>query len=90
MFHFQNFKFMSKIKSGDLSMFSFYRMGYGCYHVIYTTPLRGDYFSSFIQDMTLIDSTLNSDVAKIKDIKNLIRAIKLLGIHHSKNHDIIN
>lgn len=81
---------MSKIKSGVLSQFSFYRMDYGCYHVIYTTPLRGDYYSSIITDMTLIDSTLHADVAKIKDIKNLIRAIKLRGIHHSKNHDIIN
>ena len=74
---------MSNIKSNDLSNFKFKKVGYGHYEVKYTTPVRGDYYVAIIDDMLAIDHTLKSEIATISSIKDLIRIVKLKGIHYS-------
>lgn len=77
------------MKKLDLSGFTFKFAGYGHYQVIYQTPIRGDWWSAVISDMTLIDATKNSDNPKAKDIKAL-RAIVKRGTHYSSSGVIID
>lgn len=55
----------------------------GCYRVTYTTPVRGDYWSAPIDDMTVIDATKNTEWAKVADIEHLRDMVKCLGAHYS-------
>ena len=71
-----------KTKANDLSNFSFKRTGSGCYMVTYTNK-RGDYYKATINDMSVIDATLNSEWAKVKDIQHLHHLVKLYGIHYN-------
>lgn len=54
-----------------LSDFSFIKKGYGLYIVIYESPVTGKCWSTMINDMTLIDATLNSDEPTAKDLNML-------------------
>ncbi len=56
--------------------FSFRFIGYGRYKVIYTSPKTYKQWSIYISDMTVIDSTLNADNPKRKDLENLKRLCK--------------
>lgn len=56
--------------------FSFRFIGYGRYKVIYTSPKTYKQWSTYISDMTVIDSTLNADEPKQKDLQNLKRFCK--------------
>jgi hypothetical protein len=57
------------MKANDLSQFSFKKVSSGCYKVAYCTPNYRNVYIAYINDMTIIDATLNADVAKIADIK---------------------
>lgn len=72
------------MKSNDLHQFSFAKVSSGCYRVAYTTEFRGDYWVAIINDMTLIDATLNAEYARARDIGHLRRVVKR-GAHYSKN-----
>lgn len=72
------------IKSNDLHNFTFDYLSAGHYKVTYTTDKRGDYWIAIITDMTLIDSTKNADVAKIKDIAWLRKKVINNGWHYNK------
>lgn len=71
------------MKSNDLSRFKFERNGSGCYRVIYTTPVRGDYYVAEINDMWLIDATKNAEYAKLSDILRLRAVVIRKGVHYS-------
>ena len=73
------------MKANDLSNFTFERKGSGCYRVTYTTPQRGDYWVAHVNDMTIIDATLNAEWAKVADIKHLRYIVKRDGTHYSSN-----
>lgn len=60
----------------SISDFKFILEGYGIYRVIYTSPVTGGRWSAFINDMTLIDATKNSENPKKKDLENLKRICK--------------
>lgn len=70
------------MKANDLTGFQFKKTGSGCYLVTYTTA-RGDYYKVTINDMTIIDATLNAEWAKLKDIKRLHYLVRLNGIHYN-------
>lgn len=72
-------------KANDLTGFDFERKGSGCYRVTYTTPNRGDYWVATVNDMTIIDATLNAEWAKKADIQHLRSVVKRLGTHYSSN-----
>ena len=55
----------------SLTDFTFLFAGYGHYKVTYTSPKTGKQWSKTTTDMPLIDSTKNSDIPKIKDLKTL-------------------
>lgn len=78
------------MKANDLSCFDFRRVGCGCYRVKYFTPKRGDYWSAPIEDMTIIDATLNAEWAKRSDIEHLRDVVKRLGFHYSSNGERID
>lgn len=77
------------MRANDLHNFRFKRIGSGCYRVTYTTDSRGDYWVASINDMTVIDATLNAEWAKTKDIEHLRNRVKLLGAHYSSKGDRI-
>lgn len=54
-----------------LSDFSFIKKGYGLYRVIYESPVTGKCWSTMINDMTLIDATLNADEPTAKNLNML-------------------
>lgn len=81
---------MAHFKSNDLQNFQFTYSGYGHYKVIYYNRKRGDYWVAIIDDMTLIDATLNAEVAKAKDINLLYNAVKRKGTHYKANGERIN
>ena len=72
------------MKANDLHNFVFERHGYGCYKVTYCTEKRGDYYVGYINDMTIIDNTLNAEWAKTKDIKYLHYMVIQNGAHYNK------
>lgn len=74
----------------DLSAFTFKQTGHGHYKVIYTTPIRRDYWVATIDDMTLIDATKNAEYPKAVSIMALRSAIKCKGTHYSKRGKRIN
>ena len=55
----------------SLSDFSFKRIGYGHYEVIYTSPVTGKQFTTVTNDMSLIDATKNADEPKKVDLNRL-------------------
>jgi len=63
----------SKISIQD---FDFIMLGYGRYGVTYTSPTTYKRWSTTIDDMTIIDSTKNSDKPLIKDLNILKRMCK--------------
>ena len=71
------------MKANDLHNFSFEYAGSGCVRVTYSTDNRGDYWSAYIHDMTIIDATKNAEHAKVKDIERLRHLVKHLGGHYS-------
>lgn len=71
------------MKANDLHNFKFKLHGSGCYRVTYTTDNRGDYWVANINEMPLIDATLNAEWAKAKDIEHLRYRVKLEGAHYS-------
>lgn len=73
------------MKANDLSGFEFQFKSSGCYRVTYTTPNRGDYWVALVNDMTIIDATLNAEWAKVADIKHLRYIVKRDGTHYSSN-----
>lgn len=73
------------MKANDLSNFTFERKGSGCYRVHYFTPQRGDYWVALVNDMTIIDATLNAEWAKVADIKHLRDVVKRDGTHYSSD-----
>ena len=77
-----------KMGKAGLERFSFKKIGYGSYLVAYTTR-RGDYYKAIIDDMTLIDSTLNAEYARMRDITALFDEIVSSGTHYAKDGSII-
>lgn len=77
------------MKANDLHNFSFKKVSYGCYKVIYTTDNRGDFWIAFVNDMTLIDATKNADWAKVKDIEHLRNVVKRDGKHYNSCGELI-
>lgn len=71
------------MRANDLSGFSFHKVSSGCYKVFYTTPKRGDYWIAEVNDMTLIDATLNTHWARKRDIERLRDYVKKNGYHFS-------
>ena len=69
----------------DLQDFSFKKVYSGIYKVTYTTPKRGDFYICYINDMTLIDSTLHADNPKVKDIKHLKHYVIRLGTRYNSH-----
>ena len=60
-----------------ISDFKFELNGYGSYKVTYTSPNTGKSWSTIINDMTLIDSTMNADEEpKVSDLERLKRICK--------------
>nr|DAT09613.1 MAG TPA: hypothetical protein [Caudoviricetes sp.] len=62
----------------QLRDFSFEKISYGRYKVIYTSPLSSTRFSVLVKqwttvtdDMPLIDATKNCDKPKVKDLEAL-------------------
>lgn len=55
----------------QISDFSFIKQGYSLYRVIYESPITGKCWSTMINDMTLIDATLNADKPTAKDLNML-------------------
>ena len=76
-------------KSNDLHNFTFRKVGSGCYHVTYVTENRGDMYECDINDMTIIDETLNADIAKVSDIKHLAYILRRDGTHYNKYMKLI-
>lgn len=74
----------------DLSAFTFKQAGYGHYKVIYTTPIRRDYWVATIDDVTLIDATKNIEYPKAVSITALRSVAKYKGAHYSKRGKRIN
>lgn len=73
------------MKANDLHNFSFRRVASGCYHVTYTTEFRGDCWEADINDMALIDATLNAEYAKAADIDWLRKVVRRKGSHYSRD-----
>ena len=71
------------MKANDLHNFRFERNGYGCYKVSYYTEKRGDYYTAYIHDMTIIDATLNAEWAKVRDIAWLRHKVITNGTHYN-------
>lgn len=71
------------MKANDLHNFDFQRKGSGCYRVTYTTDNRGDYWVAHINEMGIIDDTLNAEWAKAKDIEHLRHLVIMNGAHYS-------
>lgn len=69
--------------------FAFEKAGYGHYWVVYLSPKRGDYWRALIDDMTLIDDTLNADNATAAAYKRLRRRVQATGAHYNKHGQII-
>lgn len=70
------------LHANDLSQFSFKKTGSGCYYVTYTTPNGRYYWGYTINDMGIIDDTLNADWAKLSDIKHLRYVVMHYGTKH--------
>ena len=77
------------MKANDLRNFDFRKISSGCYKVTYKHNIKGDYYVSNINDMTLIDATLHSDYAKLSDIEHLAYLIRRDGTHYNINNFII-
>lgn len=71
------------MKANDLHNFRFEPNGYGCYKVTYYTENRGDYYTTIISDMTIIDATKNAEWAKVRDIEWLRHVVIVKGRHYS-------
>ena len=76
-------------KSNDLHNFTFRKVGSGCYSVTYVTDNRGDMYACNIKDMSIIDDTLNADIAKVNDIKHLAYILRRDGSHYNKYMKLI-
>lgn len=74
----------------NINDFKFEMTGYGLYRVIYTTPVRGDYWSAIISDMLLIDNTKNAEEPTQSAMKWLRRSVKTHGTHYSKTGERID
>lgn len=72
------------MKANDLHNFKFQRVSSGAYRVTYTTDFRGDYWVNRIEEMPIIDATLNTEWARAKDIEHLRHRVKQ-GAHYSSN-----
>ena len=70
------------LHANDLSQFSFKKTGSGCYYVTYTTPNGRYYWGYTINDMGIIDDTLNAERAKLADIKHLRHICLTYGSKH--------
>lgn len=73
------------MRANDLHNFSFKFRSSGCYRVTYTTENRGDYWVADINEMPLIDATLNAEWARSKDIEHLRDSVKFYGTHYSSH-----
>lgn len=56
--------------------FSFKFAGYGHYKVTYTSPATQKKWSATLNDMRLVDSVLNVDEPRRKDLEELKRVVK--------------
>jgi hypothetical protein len=70
---FQKYTVMANISICD---FEFQCAGYGHYKVTYTSPKTNKSWSKTIDDMTLIDSTKNTDEPLVKNLNALKRKVK--------------
>lgn len=73
----------------DINQFRFSKSGYGQYIVLYMNDKRGDYYISKVDDMSLIDNTLNSELPKKKHLNELKCHIRRNGVHYSKHGEPI-
>ena len=60
----------------DLTGFQFSFQSSGHYMVYYTSPVTGKMWRRLVTDMTMIDSTKNTEYPKRKDIEHLKRYVK--------------
>ena len=60
----------------QLSDFTFIYKGRGAYKVKYESPATGKYWSTYTDNMPLIDATKNADEPKQKDLEELKRLCK--------------
>lgn len=81
---------MSRMRANDLHQFQFSPKSSGCYKVTYNTEYRGDYWTAYINDMTIIDETKNADWAKAKDIERLRSMVIFSGTHYNSQGKILD